>query len=65
MSGINCLQSVGSGVPLEPPATTEPDEEEDGMSDIIQAVPSASITITYLKEVSRGLSQTFYSRSQD
>ncbi|XP_011601409.2 anaphase-promoting complex subunit 1 [Takifugu rubripes] len=30
--------SVGSGVPLEPPATTEPDEEEDGMSDIIQAV---------------------------
>ncbi|XP_041803521.1 anaphase-promoting complex subunit 1 isoform X1 [Chelmon rostratus] len=30
--------SVGSGLSLEPPATTEPDEEEDGMSDIIQEV---------------------------
>lgn len=38
--GINCLQSVGSGLSLEPPATTEPDEEEDGMSDIIQEVTS-------------------------
>lgn len=33
-----CLQSVGSGLSLEPPATTEADEEEDGMSDIIQEV---------------------------
>lgn len=65
MYGINCLQSVGSGVPLEPPATTEPDEEEDGMSDIIQAVPSALITFTSQEKVSRGLSSTFYSRSQD
>lgn len=32
------LQSVGSGLSLEPPATTEADEEEDGMSDIIQEV---------------------------
>lgn len=31
-------QSVGSGLSLEPPATTEADEEEDGMSDIIQEV---------------------------
>ncbi|KAI4812434.1 hypothetical protein KUCAC02_023822 [Chaenocephalus aceratus] len=30
--------SVGSGLSLEPPATTEVDEEEDGMSDIIQEV---------------------------
>nr|XP_046257770.1 anaphase-promoting complex subunit 1 isoform X2 [Scatophagus argus] len=30
--------SVGSGLSLEPPATTETDEEEDGMSDIIQEV---------------------------
>ncbi|KAL3050601.1 hypothetical protein OYC64_012595 [Pagothenia borchgrevinki] len=30
--------SVGSGLSLEPPATTEADEEEDGMSDIIQEV---------------------------
>lgn len=29
---------VGSGLSLEPPATTEADEEEDGMSDIIQEV---------------------------
>lgn len=33
-----CFQSVGSGLSLEPPATTEADEEEDGMSDIIQEV---------------------------
>lgn len=32
------LQSVSSGLSLEPPATTEPDEEEDGMSDIVQEV---------------------------
>ncbi|KAM4592171.1 anaphase-promoting complex subunit 1 isoform 1-T1 [Odontesthes bonariensis] len=30
--------SVGSGLSLKPPATTEADEEEDGMSDIIQEV---------------------------
>lgn len=30
--------SVSSGLSLEPPATTEADEEEDGMSDIIQEV---------------------------
>lgn len=36
-----CLQSVGSGLSLEPPATTEADEEEDGMSDIIQEVTDA------------------------
>ncbi|KAM3862835.1 anaphase-promoting complex subunit 1 [Diretmus argenteus] len=30
--------SVGSGLSLEPPTTTEADEEEDGMSDIIQEV---------------------------
>uniref|UniRef100_A0A8D3DZY2 Anaphase-promoting complex subunit 1 n=1 Tax=Scophthalmus maximus TaxID=52904 RepID=A0A8D3DZY2_SCOMX len=30
--------SVGSGLSLEPPVTTEADEEEDGMSDIIQEV---------------------------
>lgn len=48
--GINCLQSVGSGLSLEPPATSEPDEEEDGMSDIIQEVPSAATSIAYLQE---------------
>lgn len=37
-ASIVCLQSVGSGLSLEPPATTEADEEEDGMSDIIQEV---------------------------
>uniref|UniRef100_A0AAX7VDV4 Anaphase-promoting complex subunit 1 n=1 Tax=Astatotilapia calliptera TaxID=8154 RepID=A0AAX7VDV4_ASTCA len=31
-------KSVSSGLSLEPPATTEPDEEEDGMSDIVQEV---------------------------
>uniref|UniRef100_A0A3Q1II57 Anaphase-promoting complex subunit 1 n=1 Tax=Anabas testudineus TaxID=64144 RepID=A0A3Q1II57_ANATE len=31
-------KSVGSGLSLEPPAATEADEEEDGMSDIIQEV---------------------------
>lgn len=30
--------SVGSGISLEPPASTEADDEEDGMSDIIQEV---------------------------
>uniref|UniRef100_A0A3Q3W0X4 Anaphase-promoting complex subunit 1 n=1 Tax=Mola mola TaxID=94237 RepID=A0A3Q3W0X4_MOLML len=30
--------SVGSGLSLEPPATTEADDEEDGMSDIVQEV---------------------------
>uniref|UniRef100_A0A672FSP0 Anaphase-promoting complex subunit 1 n=1 Tax=Salarias fasciatus TaxID=181472 RepID=A0A672FSP0_SALFA len=30
--------SVSSGISLEPPASTEADEEEDGMSDIIQEV---------------------------
>ncbi|XP_019719671.1 anaphase-promoting complex subunit 1 [Hippocampus comes] len=30
--------SVGSSLSLEPPATTEADEDEDGMSDIIQEV---------------------------
>ncbi|XP_061646236.1 anaphase-promoting complex subunit 1 [Phyllopteryx taeniolatus] len=30
--------SVGSSLSLDPPATTEADEEEDGMSDIIQEV---------------------------
>ncbi|XP_054606223.2 anaphase-promoting complex subunit 1 isoform X3 [Nothobranchius furzeri] len=30
--------SVSSGLSLEPPVATEPDEEEDGMSDIIQEV---------------------------
>ncbi|XP_035848150.1 anaphase-promoting complex subunit 1 isoform X1 [Sander lucioperca] len=30
--------SVGTGLSLEPPATTEADEEEDGMLDIIQEV---------------------------
>ncbi|CAG6016544.1 unnamed protein product [Menidia menidia] len=30
--------SLGSGLSLKPPATTEADEEEDGMSDIIQEV---------------------------
>ncbi|XP_068590515.1 anaphase-promoting complex subunit 1 isoform X2 [Cebidichthys violaceus] len=30
--------SVGSGLSLEPPVATEADEEEDGMSDIIQEV---------------------------
>lgn len=33
-----CIKSVGSGLSLEPPATAEADEEEDGMSDIIQEV---------------------------
>lgn len=54
--GINCLQSVSSGLSLEPPATTEPDEEEDGMSDIIQEVPSAATSITYLEKAYRSLS---------
>uniref|UniRef100_I3IXS1 Anaphase-promoting complex subunit 1 n=1 Tax=Oreochromis niloticus TaxID=8128 RepID=I3IXS1_ORENI len=31
-------KSVSSSLSLEPPATTEPDEEEDGMSDIVQEV---------------------------
>uniref|UniRef100_A0A8C9YHF7 Anaphase-promoting complex subunit 1 n=1 Tax=Sander lucioperca TaxID=283035 RepID=A0A8C9YHF7_SANLU len=31
-------KSVGTGLSLEPPATTEADEEEDGMLDIIQEV---------------------------
>uniref|UniRef100_A0AAQ4Q8D6 Anaphase promoting complex subunit 1 n=1 Tax=Gasterosteus aculeatus aculeatus TaxID=481459 RepID=A0AAQ4Q8D6_GASAC len=31
-------KSVGSGLSLEPPAASEADEEEDGMSDIIQEV---------------------------
>uniref|UniRef100_A0A8C6KV77 Anaphase promoting complex subunit 1 n=1 Tax=Nothobranchius furzeri TaxID=105023 RepID=A0A8C6KV77_NOTFU len=31
-------KSVSSGLSLEPPVATEPDEEEDGMSDIIQEV---------------------------
>ncbi|KAF3841859.1 hypothetical protein F7725_023810 [Dissostichus mawsoni] len=35
---VSLEQSVGSGLSLEPPATTEADEEEDGMSDIIQEV---------------------------
>ncbi|XP_031698542.1 anaphase-promoting complex subunit 1-like [Anarrhichthys ocellatus] len=30
--------SVGLGLSLEPPVATEADEEEDGMSDIIQEV---------------------------
>lgn len=36
------FQCVGSGLSLEPPATTEADEEEDGMSDIIQEVTEPS-----------------------
>lgn len=55
---INCLQSVGSGLSLEPPATTEPDEEEDGMSDIIQEVRSAATSITHLRKACRSLSST-------
>lgn len=46
--GKNILQSVGSGLSLEPPTTTEADEEEDGMSDIVQEVPSAATSISYL-----------------
>ncbi|XP_041646120.1 anaphase-promoting complex subunit 1 [Cheilinus undulatus] len=38
MSLAKSKSSVGSGLSLEPPATTEADEEEDGMSDIIQEV---------------------------
>uniref|UniRef100_A0A3Q2YK66 Anaphase promoting complex subunit 1 n=1 Tax=Hippocampus comes TaxID=109280 RepID=A0A3Q2YK66_HIPCM len=34
----NMTLSVGSSLSLEPPATTEADEDEDGMSDIIQEV---------------------------
>lgn len=48
--GINCLQSVGSGLSMEPSTTTEADEEEDGMSDIVQEVPSAATSITYLQK---------------
>lgn len=39
------FQCVGSGLSLEPPATTEADEEEDGMSDIIQEVTVTISTI--------------------
>ena len=42
------LQSVGSGLSLEPPATTEADEEEDGMSDIIQEVNTLTVNINLL-----------------
>lgn len=38
LSSPTGFQCVGSGLSLEPPATTEADEEEDGMSDIIQEV---------------------------
>ncbi|KAA8583561.1 hypothetical protein FQN60_014769 [Etheostoma spectabile] len=38
MTLAKCKASVGSGLSLEPPATTEADEEEDGMLDIIQEV---------------------------
>lgn len=44
------LQSVGSGLSLEPLATTEADEEEDGMSDIIQEVTDAVNIMNNLKE---------------
>lgn len=47
------LQSVGSGLSLEPPATTEADEEEDGMSDIIQEVKDIANTISLLTVVRR------------
>lgn len=40
------FQCVGSGLSLEPPATTEADEEEDGMSDIIQEV---TVTISSIR----------------
>lgn len=43
-----CLQTVGSGLSLEPPATTEADEEEDGMSDIIQEVPRSFLNCVLL-----------------
>ncbi|XP_028982960.1 anaphase-promoting complex subunit 1 isoform X2 [Betta splendens] len=38
MTLVKSKTSVGSGLSFEPPATTEVDEEEDGMSDIIQEV---------------------------
>lgn len=43
-------QSVGSGLTLEPPVTTEADEEEDGMSDIIQEVTDAESIISYFND---------------
>lgn len=45
LSSLNGFQCVGSGLSLEPPATTEADEEEDGMSDIIQEVTVTTSTI--------------------
>lgn len=42
-----CLQSVGSGLSLEPPAASEADEEEDGMSDIIQEVKLVALLHWY------------------
>lgn len=39
---------MGSGLTLEPPVTTEADEEEDGMSDIIQEVTDAESIISYV-----------------
>ncbi|KAM9809546.1 anaphase-promoting complex subunit 1 [Syngnathus typhle] len=38
MTLVKSKASVSSSLSLEPPATTEADEEEDGMSDIIQEV---------------------------
>ncbi|XP_076016530.1 anaphase-promoting complex subunit 1 isoform X2 [Genypterus blacodes] len=38
MTLANSKTSVGTGLSLDTPATTEADEEEDGMSDIIQEV---------------------------
>lgn len=43
-----CFQCVGSGLSLEPPATTEADEEEDGMSDIIQEVTLTISTVCFV-----------------
>lgn len=46
------IQSVGSGLSLEPPATTEADEEEDGMSDIIQEVTDSVNIISCITDLS-------------
>ena len=67
------LQSVGSGLSLEPPATTEADEEEDGMSDIIQEVTLTlslamllyQSSISYVKKAYCHFMSSLLSRSQD
>lgn len=40
------FQSVGYGLPLELPVTTEADEEDDGMSDIIQEVGNSTANLS-------------------